>query len=95
MNNWPKYRSHKIVEAAKIVGTRQGPEGQRILLVDPFADGVVEDFEPSEPAMAERVSRGDYAIRYPDGFRSCSPAAAFEAGYRWHSNPEADDTASP
>ena len=31
--------------------------------------------------MAERAQIGDYAILYPDGFKSVSPRKAFEEGY--------------
>jgi hypothetical protein len=32
--------------------------------------------------MMDRVTVGDYAMLYPDGFRSVSPKKAFEEGYQ-------------
>jgi hypothetical protein len=85
MTDWPKYRSHKIVEALPIVAIEEEPlpsgHGMtRLLFVEPDDKGR-RSFFPSVPAMAERAEVGDYAVRYDDGFRSISPRAAFEDGY--------------
>lgn len=76
----PRWRSHKIVWADKITGMLDGPYRWRLLcggLVDVSAqlDGRVPD-------GVEAV--GGYYVRYPDGFESWSPAAAFEDGYTKH-----------
>lgn len=83
MADWPKYTSHKVVQAAKIVwvSTGNAPGATRQIHVDPLGNGVVEAFAPNVPAMAEKARVGDYAIIYEDGFRSVSPARAFEDGY--------------
>jgi hypothetical protein len=73
MTDWPSYRSHKIIQAMEITGTT--PDG--VLLVGPDK----EPFFPTEAGMTKRVTAGDYALRYPDGFQSVSPKQAFEDGY--------------
>ncbi len=74
-----KYKSHKIVEAAKIekisgdYGTVHGATlhfvGGGALLV---SRAYLNKHEPNV---------GGYYVRYPDGYASWSPADAFEAGY--------------
>ena len=79
MSDWPKYESHKIVQAAKIVGFATRESGVRVCIVHgPDGD---EAFSPTVPGMLERAEVGDWAMLYPDGFRSISPAKAFEDGY--------------
>ena len=73
MPYWPKYQSHKIVEAMPITGISPGGA----VVVGPRH----EAFYPTEAGMASRAEVGDYAIVYPDGFKSISPKAAFEDGY--------------
>jgi hypothetical protein len=80
MNDWPEYVSHKVVRAAKIVGiTDTG-----VIMVDPFDGNNAVPFEPTEPGMSKRANVGDWAMLYPDGFKSISPAKAFEEGYSPH-----------
>lgn len=82
MTDWPEYESHKVVRAAKIVGIRTDFTTGVIEALQVRVDcGVMEDFMPSEPVMAMRAKVGDWAMLYPDGFRSVSPAKAFEEGY--------------
>lgn len=73
MTDWPKYESHKIVQAMPITGIT--PDG--IVLVGARH----EPFHPTEPAMAARAEVGGYAVLYADGFKSVSPKKAFEEGY--------------
>jgi hypothetical protein len=73
MTDWPKYESHKIVQALPITGIT--PDG--VILV---GSGHAV-FRPTEPAMAARAEVGGYAVVYDDGYSSVSPKAAFEAGY--------------
>lgn len=81
MNNWPKYESHKIVQAAKIVGFDTRDTGGRICaIVDP-GDGNPEGFVPTAREMLDRAEVGGWAMLYPDGFKSISPEKAFEEGY--------------
>lgn len=81
MSDWPKYESHKIVQAAKIVDVMIDNQGvMRGITVDP-GNGVIEPFWPTRDAMADEAKIGGYAMLYPDGFKSVSPAKAFEEGY--------------
>lgn len=74
VSDWPKYESHKIVQAMAITGVT--PAG--VVLVG----ARYEPFHPTEPAMAARAEVGGYAVLYADGFKSVSPKKAFEDGYR-------------
>ncbi len=80
MNHWPKYESHKIVQAAPIFDIVDAG-GNLVVLVKPYGDHAVERFAPTEPAMAARAEIGGYAVIYADGFRSVSPKGIFESGY--------------
>jgi hypothetical protein len=76
----PKYRSHKEVWALKIgEGLTVNPDGSVTLpIVDPgyapvtVEKGVVGRYMPMP---------GDYYVVYSDGYKSISPAKAFEEGY--------------
>lgn len=81
VSNWPRYESHKIVQATPIVAIRTSSIEGRILFVQPHPDQPIERFEPTEPAMAARAEIDGYAVIYSDGFRSVSPKKAFEDGY--------------
>jgi hypothetical protein len=80
---WPSYVSHKIVQAAPIVHISAPPEtdGPLVIWVEPKAGGPRVAFAPTEPAMAARAQGGDFAILYPDGFKSVSPRLVFTQGY--------------
>lgn len=83
MVDWPKYESHKIVQAAKVIEVLEGPgamASNRVLMVDP-GTGILEPFQCSQASMHSAVEIGWYAILYPDGFRSASPPDTFEDGY--------------
>lgn len=81
MSSWPKYQSHKVVQAAQIVGFDTRDTGGRVCaMVDP-GTGVLETFTPTVPDMLEKAEVGGWAMLYPDGFRSISPAKQFEDGY--------------
>jgi hypothetical protein len=81
MADWPKYQSHKIIQAAVIIAFDTAPGIGRIsAMVDP-GDGQTETFVPTQRVMMQGADVGDYAIHYPDGYRSISPKAVFEEGY--------------
>lgn len=80
----PKYRCHKEVWALKIKEIRpyyaggSEPDGHELVFED-------KRYAPS-PATYEFWHRnkpepGGYYVVYEDGYRSYSPAAAFESGY--------------
>ena len=71
-----RYRRHKEVNAARI---------ERIHILEHVAWITLEKESPI-PMPREWVERhapepGGYLVIYDDGYRSYSPAAAFEAGY--------------
>lgn len=73
----PRYRCHKVVEAALIGKITLGPT---ILHLETGQTGAtvkvsVEYLRKHQPEV------GGYYVRYEDGYESYSPAAAFEAGY--------------
>lgn len=87
----PRYRCHKVVEAAKInsvtitladdgapESVREECRATRWLALDGIKDAVPVTAEWYEQHKAEP---GGYFVRYADGYTSFSPAKAFEEGY--------------
>jgi hypothetical protein len=75
----PRWQSHKVVEADRIVDVVEGAFS---------ADWKLQCGEviPVSVKLANRVPEGlpiagGYYVRYADGFESWSPAEAFEGGY--------------
>ncbi len=81
----PKWTSHKVVQAARVTGVSEGhlPD---ILFVWHLAGGfqveVDEDLARRVPTkVGEHGPIGGYFVLYQDGYRSWSPADAFDEGY--------------
>jgi hypothetical protein len=73
-----RYRSHKVVNAAKIAGVSQYRNTGEGGLT--FVDG--QQLMVSPTYMAKHAPQpGGYFVVYEDGYESWSPAEAFEAGY--------------
>lgn len=76
----PRYQSHKKVWALKIATVTANAVDRRLLVS--FAD---EGFAPmdlaSDIVMRYTPVPGDYYVVYDDGYKSISPAKAFEEGY--------------
>ena len=77
----PRYRSHKIVSALKIfaIEANDTPDEWTIVPAEEGYAGIIVDgyyMRKHEPQV------GGYFVVYEDGYRSWSPAEAFEAGYR-------------
>lgn len=77
----PRYQCHKIVHALKLGGV--GPKA-----ADGSAWLLPEEAELYAPFKADAVYMtnhdphvGGYYVVYEDGYKSFSPAAAFESGY--------------
>lgn len=70
----PRYRSHKEVWALKI----ETVNGHRLTFADPGYAPILCD-----AAMFSRYTPvpGDYYVQYDDGYKSFSPAKAFNEGY--------------
>lgn len=75
----PTYRSHKLVQALKIGAIIPNPRGVELHFEDErFCPIEVDDAWVNKHAPQP----GGYFVVYPgDGYRSWSPADAFEAGY--------------
>lgn len=78
-NMMPSYRSHKVVQAAKIVSV-EADEGRLHVAVEGRGPG---GFSLGTTWMERhRPVVGGYLVRYPnDDYYSFSPAKAFEDGY--------------
>lgn len=77
----PLYRSHKIVQAAKIVGILFGARKNTLEL----EGGLSVDFGPLvygriALAAGDQPLIGGYYVVYGDGYESWSPAKVFEEG---------------
>lgn len=75
------YRSHKVVEAAKIVdaGLAADTFDGSICVLIRTDDGASHAL-PRHDRFVAAVA-GDYLVKYDGGYLSVSPAPAFEAGY--------------
>ncbi|QCW21946.1 hypothetical protein JessAGP_016 [Caulobacter phage Jess A] len=86
-----KFKSHKIVEAAKVVGFEVNvpDEGATLWLTDGDVNQAqhVDNawLDKNAPGWGTHVAEvelvGGYFVRYADGYTSWSPAEAFESGY--------------
>ncbi len=81
----PKYRSYKEVWALKILEVRndtppnQDDDGSRTIIP---ADAVFAPFRVErEYVQKHNPEAGGYYVVYQDGYKSWSPAEAFENGY--------------
>lgn len=81
----PKYKSHKIVWALKIKSIVRDGEGENretdgTAIITPEEEGYAP-FEVSEEYMHKHKPEvGGYYVSYKDGYKSFSPAKAFEEG---------------
>lgn len=80
MSDWPKYQSHKIIQAKPIIGFDRRDTGGAVCAI---VEGG-ETFTPNQMGMLEGARVGDYAMLYPDGYKSISPKDVFEEGYTRH-----------
>lgn len=70
------YKSHKVVQAAKILELSVHGDGGVLRLDDGVNQHVSLDW------LTKHVpEEGGYFVRYPDGYESYSPAEPFESGY--------------
>lgn len=72
-----RYQSHKIVEAFKVMEAEV--QGEWMIVWNGDRSETLSIETKRCPLPSETL--GGYAIRYPDGFTSWSPAKAFEEGY--------------
>ena len=74
----PRYKSHKEVWALKIARVENTAEGGTLYPEDRQYDKIQVDFHYM--AKHNPVAGGYYVV-YKDGYKSFSPAEAFEDGY--------------
>jgi hypothetical protein len=80
----PKYRCHKVVHALKIrnVELIPGPgNGGGGAYITPCEAGYAPFNVSADFVTKHKPFAGGYYVVYDDGYRSFSPAEAFEAGY--------------
>ena len=81
----PRYRSHKEVHALKILEVRdntladQDRDGSRIIV--PVDEGFAPFSVDREYVRKHAPQAGGYYVVYEDGYKSWTPAEAFEKGY--------------
>jgi hypothetical protein len=73
------YRSHKLVRAARVIGTA-AMSGQAVWLLDDGTCRIASE-RLQERVPVEFTPGDGYLVEYADGFQSWSPARAFEEGY--------------
>lgn len=83
-----RYRSHKIVEAGKIIEIR--PTELQLVFKDNAGVTVSASYMHKHKPQV-----GGYYVLYDDGYQSWSPAEAFETGYTKVVDPLAGMTQSP
>lgn len=76
MASLKRYRSHKVVQAAKIIGAEKIEGGFAVHFEDGGAEILGSNRVPSDKSPV-----GGYFVQYDDDYVSWSPAEAFEAGY--------------
>ncbi len=86
----PKYKCHKIVHALKITNVKEDdpPEpgdtrgAARLFFLDVDNAPIYAPISVDPEFMAKHDPQpGEYLVVYKDGYRSISPAVAFEEGY--------------
>ena len=89
LREMPRYKCHKEVYALKIADIRQSTS-MRFVDTDEVDDGGIivpadEDYESfrvdKEYMLKHNPEPGGYYVVYDDGYKSFSPAEAFENGY--------------
>ena len=74
----PRYRSHKTVWALKIAAIKYEGVGA---VMTPVEDGYAPFAIDADYMHKHDPKVGGYYVVYADGYKSWSPAEAFESGY--------------
>lgn len=75
----PRYKCHKEVHALKINAVQRNDDGTAVLTPDQIG---FTSFEVDAEYVAKHDPKpGGYYVVYADGYKSFSPAGAFEEGY--------------
>lgn len=78
---FPRYVSHKEVWALKLKTVQANEEGALLFPEDALASVYAPIQVDMDYVMKHRPQAGGYYVVYKDGYKSWSPAAAFESGY--------------
>jgi len=76
----PRYRCYKTVHALKLAAVQLAADGATAVLT-PCEDRYAPFEVPGEYIDKHNPQPGGYYVVYADGYKSFSPAEAFEAGY--------------
>lgn len=80
----PRYQCHKVVHALKIASVQRNPKPgdyDGCALITPADEGYAP-FEVDAAYVKKHDPRpGGYYVLYENGYKSFSPAQAFEGGY--------------
>lgn len=84
----PKYKSHKEVWALKIKSIVRDGEGENresdgSAIITPEEEGYAPFRVEGEYLHKHKPQVGGYYVVYKDGYKSYSPAEAFEEGYKF------------
>jgi hypothetical protein len=79
MSELANWKCHKIVKAGKIL--EMPPGGSGVVTVEDVHGAPCKVQMPPNAFARGRPVVGDYVVIYEDGYKSWSPAAAFESGY--------------
>jgi hypothetical protein len=74
----PRYKSHKTVWALKIKEVAQNGDGHWYIVPEDERYTIIQ---ADEFVAKHRPEAGGYYVQYADGYKSYSPAKAFEEGY--------------
>lgn len=75
----PKYKCHKEVHALKIKDIQVNPDNSAV--ITPEDEGFASFPVAPDYVTKHNPQAGGYYVVYSDGYRSFSPASAFEEGY--------------
>ena len=83
----PKYQSHKRVWALKIKSIKRDGEGENrdsdgSAMITPVEAGYAPFRVEFDYMHKHKPEAGGYYVQYEDGYKSFSPAQAFEEGYK-------------
>lgn len=77
----PRYRCHKVVHALKIRAITSAGLTTPGVTIHPEEQGFAPFIVDQQFVVKHAPKVGGYYVVYEDGYKSWSPAEAFEAGY--------------
>ena len=84
MSQLANWKSHKIVKAGKVMPvqiTADEGEGTSVITIEDGNGAACKVVVPENFFARGTPQTGDYIVIYDDGYKSWSPAKAFEEGY--------------